>query len=183
MKHYDAIRGRKPTKTELILEYLVDHPREVITPKEVAEGLGFNLQTTVTVLNRLALEGVLSKKGRGQFCYEKRGKEKLTEYRKDTEVIEEKAPSPKIDKKTAALIFNAIYNMASESTGVDIVGSVTGFDLEDFDEDDPVKSIQNLVRALIDLLGKEIADDIVSIALENEVSGEKISELKHVLAP
>lgn len=180
MKPYDVIRGRKPTKTELILEYLVDHPNEVVTPKEVAEGLGFNLQTTVTVLNRLALEGVLSKKGRGQFCYDKK-EEILTEYRKNTEVVEDKDPSPKIDKKTAALIFNAIYNMASESTGSDVVGSVTGLDLRDFDENAPVESIQNLVRALIDLLGKEIADDIVSIALETELSDEKKSDLKQVL--
>lgn len=179
MKHFDAIRGKKPTKTELILEYLLNRPNEVLSPKEVAEGLGFNLQTTVTVLNRLALEGAISKKGRGQFCYDRKVEEKYGE-KAGVDISKEKV-SPKIDKKTAAMIYKAIYDMASESTGADIIGSVTGLSFNDFDENSPVESIQNLVRALIDLLGEEIADDIVSIALENKPDGEEISELKHLL--
>ncbi|MEE9151400.1 MAG: hypothetical protein V3U20_06150 [Thermoplasmata archaeon] len=183
MRHYDVIRGKKPTKTELILEYLLNRPNEVVSPKEVAEGLGFNLQTTVTVLNRLALEGAVSKMGRGQFCYDKGGKEKLREYGGVAGVDREKdiVTAIKMDKKNAATIYIAVYNMASESAGSEVVGSMTGLSLNDFDENAPLKSIQNLVRALIDLLGKDIVDDIVSIALENELAKEKITELKHLL--
>jgi len=76
MKDFDAIRGKKPTKTELILNYLVSKPGEVVSPKEVADDLDFNLQTTVTVLNRLALEGAIRKEGRGQFIYKKKGNKK-----------------------------------------------------------------------------------------------------------
>jgi len=179
MKHFDAIRGKKPTKTELILEYLVNHPNKVLSPKEVAEGLEFNLQTTVTVLNRLAMEGAISKKDRGQFFYNLEYEKKLKERMKTSD---EKITSLKIDKKTAETIYKAIYIMASESTGSDIVGSVTGFSLNDFDEKKPVESIKNLVRALIDLLGEEIADDIVSIALKNEPDKIKSVELKSILA-
>ena len=70
MGDFDVIRGKAPTKTELILEYLVNRANAILTPKEVAQGLGFNLQTTVTVLNRLALEGAISKTGRGKFSYD-----------------------------------------------------------------------------------------------------------------
>ncbi len=188
MRHFDAIRGRGPTKTEQILEYLVNRPNEMLTPKKVAETLRFNLQTTVTVLNRLALEGVISKKGRGQFCYEGEGKESRDERRglhKDGSgevagAAEEGQPL-EIDRKTAALIYKAIYNMASESMGAAVVGSVTGLSLDDFHEKAPLESIRNLVRALIDFLGEEIADDIVSIALDNELTTKERTRLKHML--
>lgn len=183
MRHFDTIRGKKPTKTDLILEYLVNRPNKVVTPKEVAEGLGFNLQTTVTVLNRLALEGAIIKRDRGQFCYDEERTKKSKDIEKDAKGKreEEKLSSVKIDKKTAATIYRAIYDMASESTGEDVVGSMTGLSLGDFDENAPLESIKNLVRALVDLLGEEIADDIVSIALGNELTWEKVLEIRHVL--
>ena len=181
MKHFDTIRGKKPTKTELILEYLLKRPKVVVSPKEVAEGLGFNLQTTVTVLNRLALEGAISKRDRGLFCYDR--DMNLSEHGDEVEVDtkKERISALKIDKKTAATIYEAIYNMASESAGSEVIGTITGFSLNDFDENAPVESIQKLVRALIDVLGQEMARDIVSIALENELTSEKISELTDIL--
>ncbi len=178
MKHFDTIRGKKPTKTELILEYLLNRPSEVVSPKEVAEGLGFNLQTTVTVLNRLALEGAISKRARGLFCYDQEVK---FGDKKEVDTEEEKIQSLKIDKKTAATIYKAIYNMASESAGSEVIATATGLKPSDFNENAPVESIQKLVRALIDILGQEMARDIVTIALENEVSSEKISELLDIL--
>jgi DNA-binding transcriptional regulator YhcF (GntR family) len=177
MKHFDSVRGRKPTKTELILEHLLKHPNEVLTPKEVAEDLDFNLQTTVTVLNRLALEGAITKKGRGQFCYE--GKNILKD--KESQTAPTREFKSQIDRKTAATIYNAIYNMASESCPVNVIEAVTGFGSEDFDENAPVESIQKLVRALMDLLGREIADDIVNIALENEANANITSEIMNIL--
>ena len=80
MGDFDAIRGKAPSKTDKILEYLVNRPNEVLSPKEVAQSLGFNLQTTVTVLNRLALEGGISKKGRGQFCYDNKKKKRWGDF-------------------------------------------------------------------------------------------------------
>jgi hypothetical protein len=174
MKDFDAIRGKKPTKTELILNYLVNKPGEVVSPKEVADSLGFNLQTTVTVLNRLALEGAILKQARGQFIYKKKGKDKSMG-------TASKGSPLKIDSKTAKVIYNAIYNMASESAGVGVIGIQTGLSPDDFDDKKPVKSIQNLVRALIDLLGEEIADDIVSIALESELAEGEELEVKQIL--
>lgn len=180
MEHFDAIRGRKPTKTELILEYMVNRPKEVLTPKEIAEGLEFNLQTTITVLNRLALEGAIAKKGRGRFCYERKEKGELD---KDVEEAKAKKAQGKIkpldiDKKTAANIYKTIYILAGESTGTDVLSTVTGLGLGDFDKKAPFNSIQNLVKALTDLLGKEMAGDIVSIALEKELTEKKAMELK-----
>jgi DNA-binding transcriptional regulator YhcF (GntR family) len=175
LKDFDAIRGKKPTKTELILNYLVSKPGEVVSPKEVADDLDFNLQTTVTVLNRLALEGAIRKEGRGQFIYKKKGKEK-------TIGTKSKEKSLKIDSKTAAIIYRSIYNMASDSAGEGLIGTITGLSQDDFDEKEPVKSIKDLVRALIDLLGEEIADDIVSIALESELTSEENIEVKQILA-
>ena len=61
MRDLDMIRGRAPNKTERILEYLISKPKEIVSPKEVSEALKFNLQTTVTVLNRLALEGTIKR--------------------------------------------------------------------------------------------------------------------------
>lgn len=178
MKHFDTIRGKKPTKTELILEYLLNRPSEVVSPKEVAEGLGFNLQTTVTVLNRLALEGAISKRARGLFCYDQEVK---FGDKEEVGSKEKKIQSLKIDKKTAATIYKAIYNMAIESAGSEVIVTATDLSLSDFDENAPVESIQKLVRALIDILGQEMVHDIVTIALENEVTSEKISELLDIL--
>ena len=53
--------------------------------------------------------------------------------------------------------------------------------MDDFDENAPLESLQNLVRALINLLGEEIADDIVSIGFNNEFNGEKNYELRRLL--
>ena len=180
MKDFDAIRGKKPTKTEIILEYLVSRPNDILSPKEVADDLGFNLQTTVTVLNRLALEGAVIKKARGQFCYE-RGVIGDTPKDKKIGTISKEKP-PKIDSVTARVIYKAIYNMASESAGEGVIGTIAGLSPDDFNEEKPVVSIKNLVRALIDLLGEEIADDIVSIALESELTKEENVEVKQILA-
>ncbi len=178
MKHFNTIRGKKPTKTELILEFLLNRPSEVVSPKEVAEGLGFNLQTTVTVLNRLALEGAISKRARGLFCYDQEVK---FGDKEEVDTEEEKIPFPKIDNKTAASIYKAIYNMAGESAGSEVIATATDLKPSDFDENAPFESIQKLVRALIDVLGQEMVHDIVTIALENEVTSEKISELLDIL--
>jgi hypothetical protein len=180
MTDFDRIRGKSPTKTELILDYLVGRPNEVLSPKEIAENLGFNLQTTVTVLNRLALEGAISKKGRGQFCFE--GDLRQTKTIKTGTIKGVREAPSNIDRETAQLIYNSIYNMASDSAGADVIGTIAGISKEDFDSKEPVKSIKNLVRALIDLLGEEIADDIVSIALNSELTGEKNVEVKEILA-
>jgi hypothetical protein len=179
MTDYDAIRGKKPTKTELILNYMVGHPNVVLTPKEVAEGLEFNLRTTVTVLNRLAMEGAISKEARGQFCYHPGENEAIV---KDTGVVMD-FDSPGLDKKTAELIYKAIYETASASTGPAILNRITGLGQDDFDKKAPIESIKNLVRALIDLVGEEIAGDIVSIALENELNGGRGEDLKQILEP
>ena len=72
--------------------------------------------------------------------------------------------------------------MASESAGEVLIGTITGLSQDDFDEKEPVKSIKDLVRALIDLMGEEIADDIVSIALESELTSEEHVEVKQILA-
>lgn len=180
MKDFDEIRGKKPTKTEMILDYLVSRPNDILSPKEVADDLDFNLQTTVTVLNRLALEGAVTKKARGQFCYE-RGAAGGAPKKKKIGTIKKEEPL-KIDTKTARVIYRAIYNMASESAGEGVIGNIAGVSPDDFDEKKPVVSIKNLVRALIDLLGEEIADDIVSIALESELTEKENVEVKQILA-
>ncbi len=179
MTDYDAIRGKKPTKTELILNYMVGHPNTVLTPKAVAEGLDFNLRTTVTVLNRLAMEGAISKEARGQFLYHPEKKETV---KKDTGAIVD-FDAQSLDKKTAELIYKAIYETASASTGPAILSRITGLGQDDFDKKAPIESIKNLVRALIDLVGEEIAGDIVSIALENELNNGKGGDLKQILEP
>ena len=179
MTDYDAIRGKKPTKTELILNYMVGHPDTVLTPKGVADGLDFNLRTTVTVLNRLAMEGAISKEARGQFLYHP---EKKEAQEQDIGVVMD-FKGPDLDKKTAELIYRAIYETASASTGPAILSRITGLGQDDFDKTAPIESIKNLVRALIDLVGEEIAGDIVSIALENELNNGKGGDLKQILEP
>lgn len=180
MTDYDAIRGKKPTKTELILDFMVSKPDTILTPKEVADGLGFNLRTTVTVLNRLAMEGAISKEARGQFRYhpERRSKTQGAKEQKGVELV-----GPTFDTKTAAVIYKAIYSMAGESTGPEVLKMMTGLGPDDFDTEAPVESIQNLVRALIDLLGEEIAGDIVNIALVNEFREEESVDYKDLLSP
>jgi hypothetical protein len=179
MTDYDAIRGKKPTKTEQILNYMVSHPDTVLTPKEVSNGLEFNLRTTVTVLNRLAMEGAISKEARGQFCYRPQDQDTSAE---DNGVAMD-FNSPNLDKNTAELIYKAIYQTASASTGPAILSRITGLGQNDFDKKAPVESIKNLVRALIDLVGEEIAGDIVSIALENELNTNRGGDLRHILEP
>ncbi|UCF08605.1 MAG: hypothetical protein JSW28_02640 [Thermoplasmata archaeon] len=180
MKDYDAIRGKKPTKTENILEYMVDHPNEVLSPKKVADELGFNLQTTVTVLNRLAMEGAISKEARGQFCYHSKEKAEKKEV-KGAEKEREDFAGPSLDKKNAPIIYKAIYHMASESTGPDILKTITGLGPDDFDDKAPIESIKNLIAGLIDVLGEEMAVDIVSIALQSELKPKKDTNLKQLM--
>ncbi len=179
MTDYDAIRGKKPTKTEQILNYMIRYPDTILTPKEVAEGLDFNLRTTVTVLNRLAMEGAIAKEARGQFCYHPQEKKAAVEGAGAIMAFD----SPGLDEKTAELIYKAIYDTASASTGPAILNRITGLGQDDFDKKAPIESIKNLVRALIDLVGEEIAGDIVSIALENQFNSGGSEDLKHILEP
>ena len=183
MRNLDAVRGKEPTKTELILDYLLRHPKKVFTPKEVSEGLGFNLQTTVTVLNRLVLEGAISKRGRGQFCYDKEGEEKSHATSRKPEISHKgkKATLPKIPKKTAKKIYNGIYDLASESIGISVIGSITELDKGGFDEKAPIASLRRLVVGLMDLLGEEMVNDFLTIALEGEFTKEQALEFINLL--
>jgi hypothetical protein len=175
MKEINDVRGKKPTKTEQILEHMVTHPGQVMSPKEVSESLNFNLQTTVTVLNRLSLEGAIYKKGRGLFCYQ--GGSDTDSKENSGEMQLDKLD---IDLETAALIYRTIYNMATESTSANVIGTIAGIGPGDFDEEEPLKSIKKLVTALVELLGEEMVSDMVSIAMDSEtikIKSPKFREL------
>ena len=183
MSYQRSIRGRKPTKTGLVLRYLVNHNDQVLTPKEVADDLGFEIHITVTILNRLASKGTISKKGRGLFCYNKEngGGVQKKIGAGGPKYGEDKVVDFKMDVKTAARIYNSIYRTASDSMSAGVMGSLTGLGLDDFDENAPAESIRNLVGILIDLFGEQMTDDILSIALDNGFSGEKSLELRRFL--
>lgn len=175
MRNYDRIRGRVPNKTERILEFLVARPEEIVSPKEVAEALGFNLQTTVTVLNRLALEGTIVKQERGKYSYVE-GESTSARIRRG-ELRGRMIRRGEMDPDTASSIYEDIYEMACESASEDIVKKFTGLTKDSFDKEKPVQSLQKLVKGLVKVLGKEITDDIVKIALEEWSENEVFIQL------
>jgi DNA-binding transcriptional regulator YhcF (GntR family) len=175
MRNYDRIRGRVPNKTERILEYLVTRPKQVVSPKEVAEALGFNLQTTVTVLNRLALEGTIIKQERGKYCYIE--EESTMAKSRGDRFRGRNIRRGEIDAKTASTIYQEIYKMACDSASEAIVKKFTGMTKDSFENDKPLESIQKLAKGLVKVLGKEITDDIVKIALEEYDENKTLIQL------
>ena len=180
MSYQSSIMGRKPTKTKLVLMYLVNHRDQVFTPKEVADGLGFDPQITVTILNRLVSKGTISKKGRGQFLYSKENGGGV--HKKNStggpKYDEDRFANFKIDIKTAARIYGSIYRTASDSMSAGVFCSLTGLGPDDFDENAPVESIRNLVGVLSDLVGEDMTDVILGIALDNGFNDRKNLELR-----
>ena len=59
----------KETHTESILNYFKKYPDVSISPIKIAEELNINYNTAAGTLNRLAIEGLLKKIGRGEFVY------------------------------------------------------------------------------------------------------------------
>lgn len=175
MGHLNKIRGRGPYKTERILDYLISKAGTVFTPKEISDILGINLQTTVTVLNRLALEGTIVKKGRGKYYYLPEGisLNRLENNGNNGVLLND----VKIDPKTAVLIYEDIFNMACETMGAPVVEDFIGVHLYDFDERRPYQSIMKLVRAFINVLGRELVHDIVISALNEWGESAEFAEL------
>lgn len=175
MTQLGNIRGRAPNKTERILEYLISKPDEILKPKDIADALGFNLQTTVTVLTRLTLEGSIVKVERGKYRYINDGGTLGVE---GSAVVQESYPQGGgMDSNTASQIYKAIYNLVSEVVGSAVVENLTGLKLDDFDEEKPAQFIRELILTLIKVLGNELTGDIVNVAMNEIGHGFKLEDI------
>lgn len=184
MRHNERSRGRILNKTERILVYLTSHPGKIFRPKEIADALDFNLQTTVTALSRLAMEGTIFKEGRGRYCYVEEGggqgpKSEGGGQGPKLNSVKEKytLDGLEIDSNTAFAVYESIYTIVSESVGAEVIEDLTGLTIEDFDDDEPLKSIKKLIDVLTKVLGKELMDDVVNAALNANIEGSKLEEL------
>jgi hypothetical protein len=174
MGHLNNIRGRGPYKIDTILNYFITRPGSIFSPKEVSDALGLNLQTTVTVLNRLALEGTLKKRGRGRYCYSPN--DRFTE-RSINGIFTTLMDEEEIDHKMAELIYEDIFNMACEAMGPSIVEDKIGLHLYDFDEKEPFECLRTLVKKLIKVMGRELTADVVKIVLDDWDQSPDLSEI------
>ena len=114
MSKLDELRGKKSTKTEAIVDYFVMHPGKIYTPSQIAEELDIDQSTTITILNRLTSEGVLSKEGRGEYCYQWR-----------------------IDVEKAEKIYRQLYKTLGSAIGFPIARNILQMDENYFKDNDP----------------------------------------------
>lgn len=55
-------------KFDLISKYIIDHPQEIITPKNLTQKLGLKYNTVNSALNRLYISGKIKKLERGKYA-------------------------------------------------------------------------------------------------------------------
>ncbi|MCU0799289.1 MAG: hypothetical protein MUC62_06415 [Candidatus Thermoplasmatota archaeon] len=61
-------RGRKTdSKTEHIASIFTGNPLKDISPKEISNELGYDIQLVTTLVNRLMSEGMVERTGRGRY--------------------------------------------------------------------------------------------------------------------
>jgi hypothetical protein len=57
----------KDSKTEKISSMFSASPFKELSPKEISEGLGYDIQLVTTIVNRLMNEGFVERTGRGRY--------------------------------------------------------------------------------------------------------------------
>lgn len=174
MNKLDNIRGKASSKTERILQFLISKPDEVFKPKDISDALDINLQTTVTVLTRLTLEGSIIKIGRGRYCYVDggtMGAERAEDVDRD--------PSSKewMNPEIASQVYEAIYELIGEVVGTAVIEDLTGLRSGDFNEQNPLKSLKELIDTLSKVLGRELTSDVVKIALAEKGQGFELKDI------
>lgn len=55
------------SKFDIISKYIIDHPREIITPKNLTQKLGLKYNTVNSAINRLFISGKIQKLERGKY--------------------------------------------------------------------------------------------------------------------
>jgi hypothetical protein len=175
------VKGRVPSKTDKILEYLMARPGEVLRPKDIACALEFNPQTTVTALTKLYMEGTIHKEGRGRYCYvDEGGGHGPKAFLNGKEDMFENL---NIEPEDAHVLFETIIEIVCESIGKEAMNDLIGFKMEDFEDKNPLESIKKLVKVLNKVLGKDLTNDVVNIALNAYDEGLQIEELADGVTP
>lgn len=152
MANSSQIRIKTPSKTDTILEYFAARPNRTITPSEVAKDLGYDLQTTITIINRLAFEGAILKEKRGIYKSKR-----------------------KMDDETIASIYETLYESSERTLGTGVLkikNSKTKITLE---------SIKTLVSRLEEVIGKDATKSFITVTLRTKLSEEEITNTLHIL--
>ena len=149
-----GLKGDKMTQTDQIIEYFMKYPGKLLSPSDVANGLELNLQSTTTIINRLATEGVLIKEARGS-------------YRLDNPI------STPIIKK----IYNGMYNTLVEGIGEKPLQDATHMGPDAFNEDHPIESLLLLIDKLEPIFGSEIVNNMLEMTISWEFQGEKTAPI------
>ena len=139
----NEIRGKDVSKTDQIVEYLVQNANEVFSAAEIAEALHIDQGTVTTILNRLSAEGTIMKEERGKFTY-----------------------ASKIEPEAAERIYRKMQKTLNAAIGSEITAQI----LKDsgFQSDDPVKSLYSLLETLCKAFGKATTDNMMLITVKSE---------------
>lgn len=156
------------TKTEIVMDFILDHGKDVVTAGMVADSLGLDRKVTGTLLARLSSDGRIVKVGRGRYSASSRA---LRNRKGGVR------PSIRISKgaderwvKALELISKEVEGALGASAGR-IVTSERGIRRKG-----PRAEVEMLVARLREGLGSRLALDMVQPILE-QVFGDNGEEM------
>ena len=140
------MRAAKRSKTDSILNYLVDRANRPVGLSEMSSDLGFDSKIVATIASRLASKGYIKKVKRGAYMYE----EKLAVSKGEVEVI--CASLAESAERTIGLSLVKRLRISRPAQGC-----ATFEDLESY------------VLRLRGAMGTKATDDLVTVVIRNEL--------------
>jgi len=160
MSKLDEIRGKKETKTESIVDFFASHPGKIFTPSQVAQELGIDQSTTVTILNRLTSEGVLAKEGRGEYCFQWG-----------------------IDSEKAERIYRQLYKTLGNAIGFQIARNILQMDEDHTENADAREVLTEMVSNLNDTFGLNTTRNMLYVTVKAEFGEHEFRQILQELNP
>lgn len=142
---------------EMIVRFFQSNPNVLLSPSKVAKELDTNLNTTTTMINRLANEGTIIKEGRGLYMY-----------------------ATNLEPELYKTAYQSLYNIIQKAVGMPVTYQMMGLSDENYDKDAPLESIKKLKSALSETFGEETTNHLVMITLKKELGDKADIILKEI---
>lgn len=148
-------KGDGATQTDQIVEYFASRPGKKIGPSDVAKELGLNINSTTTIINRLAADGILCKEGRGNYYY----------------------ASP-LQADVVGRIYAEMHKLIIEGIGRNVLEDISIISPDELNNDKAFDTFSSFVESLSPVFGEDILNNMIRMTV---TSVFKESEQKAIL--
>ena len=138
---------KKGSKTEMISSIFRDDPLKTFTPKIISDDLDLDLKVVTTIVNRLYQNGMLERTGWGS-------------YRLKLDIL--------FAEHELSNIASDMVSLASKAFGDERMKGL----LDEHGRDDPFREIVRTYRGIREVLGKEMALNMLRISANKRLGGK-----------